>query len=275
MKTVERIAEVRGICDAARAAGKSVGFVPTMGAFHDGHLSLMRAARGAHDVVVVSLFVNPTQFAAGEDLDAYPRDPAGDARAAEGAGVDVLFTPSTDEMYPEPLLTTVNVAELTDVLCGASRPGHFSGVATVVAKLFSIVGPCTAYFGNKDFQQVTIVRRMVADLNVPVDVVGCPIVRESDGVAMSSRNQYLTAEERAAAPVARPSAPPRRRGARRPVCAMPSRFARRSPTSSTGKRWQRSTTSRSSAPGTSRPSSTLSTGTSSCSRSQPSSARRD
>jgi pantoate--beta-alanine ligase len=199
--TVERIVEVRALCDEARGAGQSVGFVPTMGAFHDGHVSLMRAAREAHDLVVVSLFVNPTQFAPSEDLDAYPRDPAGDAHKAVTAGVDVLFTPSTEEMYPEPGLTTVSVSELTDVLCGASRPGHFSGVATIVTKLFAIVGPCTAYFGNKDFQQVAIVRRLVADLDLPVEIVGCPIVREPDGVAMSSRNQYLTTEEREAAPV--------------------------------------------------------------------------
>jgi pantoate--beta-alanine ligase len=201
MITVERIAEVRALCDEARAAGRSVGFVPTMGAFHDGHASLMRGARDAHDLVVVSLFVNPTQFAPGEDLEAYPRDLDGDARIASASGVDVLFTPSTEEMYPRPMLTTVLVSELTDVLCGASRPGHFSGVATVVTKLFSIVGRCTAYFGNKDYQQVAIVRRLVADLDLPVAIVGCPIVRDADGVAMSSRNQYLTADERRAAPV--------------------------------------------------------------------------
>jgi pantoate--beta-alanine ligase len=201
MITVERISDVRALCDEARAAGRSVGFVPTMGAFHDGHASLMWAARDAHDLVVVSLFVNPTQFAPGGDLDAYPRDLEGDSRVAEAAGVDVLFTPTVEEMYPRPLLTTVVVSELTDVLCGASRPGHFSGVATVVTKLFAIVGPCTAYFGNKDFQQVTIVRRLVADLDLPVAIVGCPIVREADGVAMSSRNHYLTADECRAAPV--------------------------------------------------------------------------
>jgi pantoate--beta-alanine ligase len=196
MIVVERIADLRERCDAARRAGRSVGLVPTMGYFHDGHLSLMRAARANHDLVVTTIFVNPLQFGADEDLDSYPRDLAADAAAAEAEGVDVLFTPSVPEMYPEPTVTTVHVAGLTEGLCGAARPTHFDGVTTVVAKLFSIVGPCTAYFGRKDFQQLVVVRRMTADLDLPVQVVGCPVVRERDGVAMSSRNAYLSTDER-------------------------------------------------------------------------------
>lgn len=201
MKTVERIADLRTACEEARHAGKTVGLVPTMGYFHQGHRSLMRAARGAHDVVVVTIFVNPLQFGAHEDLDGYPRDLTGDTAAAEAEGVDELFTPSLAEMYPEPTRTTVHVDGLTDRLCGAARPTHFDGVTTVVTKLFSIVGPCRAYFGRKDAQQLAVVRRMAADLNLPVDVVGFPLVREPDGLAMSSRNAYLSAEERRAATV--------------------------------------------------------------------------
>jgi pantoate--beta-alanine ligase len=201
MKRVERIADVRAGCDAARAEGGTVGLVPTMGYFHAGHVSLMRAARAETDLVVVSNFVNPTQFGAGEDLATYPRDPTGDAEAARAAGADLMFSPSVEEMYPgRGSRTTVHVAGLTEGMCGAARPGHFDGVTTVVAKLCSIVGPCRAYFGRKDFQQVAVVRRMVADLDLPVTVVSCPLVREADGLALSSRNAYLTAAERAAAP---------------------------------------------------------------------------
>ena len=184
-----------------RARGGTVGLVPTMGFFHEGHRSLMRAARAENDVVVVSLFVNPTQFGPTEDLDAYPRDLAGDTAVAAAEDVDVLFAPSVAEMYPDGAATTVHVAGLTDGLCGASRPGHFDGVTTVVAKLFSIVGPCHAYFGRKDAQQLAVVRRMAADLDLPVQVVGCPLVREPDGVAMSSRNAYLVADDARAATV--------------------------------------------------------------------------
>ncbi len=152
-------------------------------------------------MVVVSLFVNPTQFGPAEDLDAYPRDLDADTAIAIAEGVDVLFMPSVEEMYPEGARTSVHVADLTDGLCGARRPGHFDGVTTVVAKLFSIVGPCTAYFGRKDAQQLVVVRRMAADLDLPVDVVGCPLVREPDGVAMSSRNSYLSSEDRRRATV--------------------------------------------------------------------------
>jgi pantoate--beta-alanine ligase len=199
--TLERIADLRTTCEVARHAGRSVGLVPTMGYFHEGHRSLMRAARAAHDLVVVTIFVNPLQFGANEDLAGYPRDPAGDAAAAVASGVDVLFVPSAAEMYPEPTKTTVHVDDLTAGLCGSARPAHFDGVTTVVAKLFSIVGPCTAYFGNKDAQQLAVVRRMTADLNLPVEVASCPLVREADGLAMSSRNAYLSPDERRAATV--------------------------------------------------------------------------
>jgi pantoate--beta-alanine ligase len=207
---IERVNELRQRLDAVRAerdgqrsrGGGTVGFVPTMGAFHEGHRSLMRAARANHDFVVVSLFVNPLQFGPNEDLDRYPRDLAGDLAAASEEGVDILFAPGVAEVYPQyPPLSTVHVDSLTDGLCGEGRPGHFDGVATVVAKLFAITGPVTAYFGRKDAQQLAIVRRMAADLCFPVEVVGCPLVREPDGLAMSSRNQNLSAEDRQAATV--------------------------------------------------------------------------
>jgi pantoate--beta-alanine ligase len=196
MIVVERIAELRERCDAARRGGGTVGLVPTMGYFHEGHRSLMRAARANRDLVATSIFVNPLQFGETEDLAGYPRDLASDTVGAESEGVDLLFVPSVAEMYPEPTVTTVHVAGLTEGLCGATRPTHFDGVTTVVAKLFAAVGPCTAYFGRKDFQQLVVVRRMAADLNLPVEVVGCPLVREPDGLAMSSRNAYLSTEER-------------------------------------------------------------------------------
>jgi pantoate--beta-alanine ligase len=201
VKTLHTIAELRPVLDGERAAGRSVGLVPTMGYLHDGHLALMRRARAETDVVVASIFVNPLQFGAGEDLEAYPRDLDRDGRLANAAGVDVLFVPSADEMFPEPVLTTVSVAQVSEPLEGAARPRHFDGVATVVAKLFAIVGTCRAYFGEKDFQQLAVVRRLARDLSLPVEVVGCPTVREHDGLALSSRNSYLTPDERDAAPV--------------------------------------------------------------------------
>jgi pantoate--beta-alanine ligase len=173
-----------------------------MGAFHDGHRSLMRAARANHDFVVVSLFVNPLQFGPAEDLDRYPRDLEGDLAVARLEGVDLVFAPPVEEMYPDGApRTTVHVEGLGDGLCGAGRPGHFDGVATVVAKLFALVGPATAYFGRKDAQQLAVVRRLAADLCLPVEVVGCPLVREEDGLALSSRNRNLTPGERGAATV--------------------------------------------------------------------------
>jgi pantoate--beta-alanine ligase len=200
MIVVDRIREVREHCDRARAQGQSVGLVPTMGYFHAGHRSLMRAARAENDLVVVTLFVNPTQFAPDEDLSRYPRDLEGDRAAAELEGVDVLFTPPVEEMYPDgPPRTKVHVAGLTEGMCGVGRPTHFDGVTTVVAKLFSIVGPCTAYFGRKDYQQVAVITQMARDLDLPVKVVGRPLVREPDGLAMSSRNAYLGDAERSAA----------------------------------------------------------------------------
>jgi pantoate--beta-alanine ligase len=201
MLHVDRIVDLRAACADARAAGMRVGVVPTMGFLHEGHRSLMRAATAATDFVVVTIFVNPLQFGAGEDLDRYPRDLAGDLAACEAENVSVVFAPSVAEMYPRPSLTTVHVRDLTAGLCGEVRPTHFDGVTTVVAKLFGVVGPCTAFFGRKDAQQLAVVTRMVDDLNMPVEVVGCPIVREADGVAMSSRNAYLSDAERASARV--------------------------------------------------------------------------
>ncbi|MFB4349578.1 pantoate--beta-alanine ligase [Microbacterium sp. CR_7] len=200
MRIVRTIAEVRAAVGDAKAADQSVGLVPTMGAFHEGHLSLMRTAREQTDLVVVSLFVNPTQFAPNEDLSTYPRDEARDAALAEAEGVEILFAPEPAEIYPDGFATNIHVAGITDVLDGASRgPHHFDGVATVVTKLFGIVRPDVAFFGQKDAQQVLVVRRVVRDLDLGVRIVACPIVRESDGLAMSSRNVYLDAEARAQA----------------------------------------------------------------------------
>ncbi len=202
LTTLTTIAEVRERLDSARARGRRVGFVPTMGYLHAGHASLLAAARRDTDVVVASIFVNPLQFGPTEDLAAYPRDLPADTAVAEAEGVDLLFVPSGEEMYPHgEVHTTVTVGVVAAPLEGQARPTHFAGVATVVAKLFSIVGPCRAYFGEKDFQQVAVVRQMVHDLSIPVAVVACPTLREPDGLAMSSRNAYLTDAERAAAPV--------------------------------------------------------------------------
>lgn len=205
-RTVTTAAELRAVLDDERCAGRTVGLVPTMGALHDGHVSLVRAASSDVDVVVVSVFVNPLQFAPGEDLAAYPRSLERDVELAGGAGAGLVFAPDEAEMYPhgrEAVLAAVTVPVLAGVMEGSARPTHFAGVCTVVAKLFHIVGPCRAYFGEKDFQQLTILRRMVEDLSFPVEVIGCPTVREPDGLAMSSRNVYLSQEERSAAPVLR------------------------------------------------------------------------
>jgi pantoate--beta-alanine ligase len=201
MREVETIAELRSALAKARADHRQVGFVPTMGFLHQGHVSLMERAAAECDVVLASIFVNPLQFGANEDLDAYPRDLDRDRQLAEGAGVGLLFVPAVSEMYAEPVATTVSVAGVSARFEGASRPTHFDGVATVVAKLFNLSGPCRAYFGEKDFQQIAVVRRMVRDLSAPVEVVACPTVREPDGLAMSSRNAYLDPSQRAAAPV--------------------------------------------------------------------------
>lgn len=201
LEVITTIPRLRERLSPERAAGKRIGFVPTMGYLHEGHLSLARRARQECDVVVMSIFVNPLQFGANEDFDRYPRDLARDRDLAEEAGVDLLFHPGVEEMYPRGTLTTVRVDEkLTGRLCGRSRPGHFDGVATVVSKLFHIVEPHRAYFGQKDAQQLAVIERMVEDLNFPVQIVGCPIVREPDGLAMSSRNVYLSETERRVAP---------------------------------------------------------------------------
>ena len=199
MRTVRTVAELRRRLSPERRAGRRIGLVPTMGHFHEGHLSLMRRAREDTDVVVVSLFVNPGQFSAGEDLDSYPRDEPEDARLAVSEGVDLLFAPSVEEVYPAGCETVVSVGGLTDVLCGdAGRRGHghFDAVATVVTKLFNMVGPDVAYFGQKDAQQALVIRRLVRDLDIPVSIEVCPTVRDPDGLALSSRNSYLTEAER-------------------------------------------------------------------------------
>ncbi|MFY9949965.1 MAG: pantoate--beta-alanine ligase [Candidatus Sulfotelmatobacter sp.] len=196
MKVCKTIADMRAACEAARRDGKRLGFVPTMGALHEGHLSLVRAAKAGCGVVAASIFVNPTQFGAGEDLAKYPRRFEQDCESLEREGVAVLFAPSVEEMYPAGAMTWVTVDGLSDKLDGRSRPGHFRGVTTVVAKLFHIVDPDAAFFGQKDAAQVAIIRRMVRDLKFPVEIVACPIVREADGLAMSSRNAYLDPHER-------------------------------------------------------------------------------
>ena len=204
MRVVETVAECRELLQQARAAGRTVGLVPTMGALHAGHVSLVTRARAENDVVAVSIFVNPLQFGDPEDIAHYPRTLDWDTDVCEQAGVDVVFAPSVREMYPHwptPVATTVSVVGVSEGWEGASRPGHFDGVATVVNKLFSIAGPCRAYFGEKDFQQLAVVRQMVADLSLPIDIVGCPIVREQDGLALSSRNVRLSPEERRGAVV--------------------------------------------------------------------------
>lgn len=200
MITVRHVADIRAAVHEAKAAGRSVGLVPTMGALHAGHLSLVRRAREQNDVVVMSLFVNPTQFAPGEDLETYPRDESRDAELAAAEGVDILFAPPADEVYPDGFATTIRVSGISDVLCGATRgAAHFDAVATVVAKLLNMVTPDVAYFGQKDAQQVLVVRKVVRDLDLPVRIEACPIVREADGLAMSSRNAYLDAPARAQA----------------------------------------------------------------------------
>ena len=199
MKTVTTVRELRDALVTERTAGRSIGLVPTMGSFHEGHLSLVRRARAACDVVVVTLFVNPTQFGPAEDLAGYPRNEAGDLAVAESEGVDLVFAPPVGEVYPEGFDTTVTVGGLTSVLDGdpARRgAGHFAGVATVVTKLFNMVGPDVAYFGQKDAQQALVIRKLVRDLDIPVRIEVCPIVRDPDGLAFSSRNAYLSTDER-------------------------------------------------------------------------------
>jgi len=199
MKICKTIAEMRAASRAARREGKRLGFVPTMGALHEGHLSLMRAAKSKCNAVAASIFVNPLQFAPTEDLAKYPRSFERDVALLEKESVDLLFAPTPEEMYPAGAVTYITVEGLSEKLCGKSRPSHFRGVTTVVAKLLHIVEPDAAFFGQKDAAQATIIRRMVQDLNLPVEIVVCPIVREPDGLAMSSRNAYLSPQERQSA----------------------------------------------------------------------------
>jgi pantoate--beta-alanine ligase len=201
MKVAKTIKSVRNLVKAARSKGKIIGFVPTMGALHIGHISLIEAAAKKCDFVVVSIFVNPTQFGPGEDFEKYPRPLKADLEICRKAGVDVVFAPSPQQMYPGENLTWVDVEKLTEQLCGRFRPGHFSGVTTVCAKLFNIVAPDIAFFGQKDAQQAIVIKRMVADLNMPLKIVVCPTVRQADGLAVSSRNQYLTRQQKKNAPL--------------------------------------------------------------------------
>ena len=196
MEVITEKARMRLLVDRAKAAGRTVGLVPTMGFFHQGHLELMRRARADCDLVVVSLFVNPTQFTPGEDFEDYPRDFERDKGMAEEVGVDFIFAPDPEEMYPEGFSTRVEVEGLSDLMCGLQRPGHFSGVATVVSKLFNIVPAQKAYFGQKDAQQLAVLRRMAQDLDFGVQIIAVPTVREPDGLAMSSRNTYLSPSDR-------------------------------------------------------------------------------
>ncbi|MDD3905656.1 MAG: pantoate--beta-alanine ligase [Candidatus Omnitrophica bacterium] len=205
MKVVDTISRMSTLVNIFKKEGKTVGLVPTMGYFHEGHLSLIRAARKHTDVVVVSIFINPMQFGPKEDFEKYPRDLKRDEQMATAAGADIIFYPSVKDIYPAGYSTYVIVESLTDNLCGASRPGHFKGVTTIVAKLFNIVKPSIAYFGQKDAQQAVIIKKMVQDLNMGVEVKVMPIVREADGLAMSSRNVFLSASERRDAVVLRES----------------------------------------------------------------------
>ncbi|MBW2277902.1 MAG: pantoate--beta-alanine ligase [Deltaproteobacteria bacterium] len=198
-RVVERPDDARRICDRARHDGLRVSLVPTMGALHEGHLALVDEARTRGELVVVSIFVNPTQFAPGEDFERYPRDLDADLAKLAERGASLVFTPDIQVIYPDGHATRVCVAELTENLCGAHRPGHFDGVTTIVAKLFNIIGPCSAVFGRKDYQQLKVIERMTRDLDLPVTVVGLPTVREPDGLALSSRNVHLLAEQRASA----------------------------------------------------------------------------
>ena len=199
MKIIHTVKEMHAYSDAFRGAGKTVSLVPTMGFLHEGHLSLMREAKKISDVLVVSVFVNPTQFGPGEDYDAYPRNFERDREMVEAIGCDCIYAPEVSEMYPDGYQTSVQVDKATKNLCGLTRPTHFNGVTTVVAKLFNSVKPHLSIFGEKDFQQLIVIKRMVLDLNMDIDVIGMPIVREEDGLAMSSRNKYLTPDERTAA----------------------------------------------------------------------------
>ena len=200
MRIIKSINYMQNMALTQRASGRSIGLVPTMGYFHEGHLSLMRKSVEENDITIVSLFVNPIQFGPSEDFDIYPRDLERDQKLASREGVDIMFCPTEKDMYPEDFKTSVDVEKITEKLCGASRPGHFRGVLTVVSKLFNIILPHRAYFGEKDAQQLIVIKQMVRDLNFPIQVVPCPIQREEDGLAVSSRNVNLTSKEREVAP---------------------------------------------------------------------------
>lgn len=199
MEIIDTVARLQKKCEQIRSSGKRIALVPTMGFFHEGHLELMRVGKSRADALVISIFVNPAQFGPGEDYEDYPRDLERDLSQAKDIGVDLAFTPTVEDMYPEGFQTKVTVERITNHLCGISRPGHFDGVATVVTKLFNTTKPHMAIFGQKDFQQLTVIRRMVKDLNMDIEIIGVPTVREDDGLAMSSRNSYLRPKERKSA----------------------------------------------------------------------------
>ncbi|MCD6188300.1 MAG: pantoate--beta-alanine ligase [Desulfuromusa sp.] len=196
MDIIRSVTEMRKRVVSAQAAGQTISFVPTMGFLHQGHLSLLEEGRRRGDLLVLSIFINPTQFGPGEDLDDYPRDLEQDSQLAQQAGVDIIFVPEAKAMYPPGYATYVDVEGISETLCGTSRPGHFRGVCTIVSKLFNIIQPQVAIFGNKDFQQLAVIKRMTLDMNLPVEILGLPIFREADGLAMSSRNVYLSPDQR-------------------------------------------------------------------------------
>ncbi|TYQ15570.1 UNVERIFIED_CONTAM: pantoate--beta-alanine ligase [Acetivibrio alkalicellulosi] len=201
MRVVEKIAEIKSIVRSQKRTEKTIGFVPTMGYLHEGHMSLVETSLRHNDYTIMSIFVNPTQFGPNEDFERYPRDLDGDLKKAELAGVDIVFIPTKEEIYPKGYKTYVNVEGITNLLCGKSRPDHFRGVTTIVNKLFNIVEPDKAYFGQKDAQQVAVIRKMTSDLNLNVEIVTCPTIREDDGLAMSSRNAYLSEKDRLSATI--------------------------------------------------------------------------
>ncbi len=201
MRVIKSIKKIRNLIAETKAAGKTIGFVPTMGALHAGHASLLKKCRRENDLVVLSIFVNPKQFSPSEDFKAYPRGEKEDKSLAQKEKVDIIFYPSAEEIYPDDYLTSINVEKISQILCGRSRPGHFQGVATVVAKFLNIITPNILYLGQKDAQQVAVIKKMVTDLNIPVKIKICPTIREKNGLALSSRNKYLTEEQEKEAPI--------------------------------------------------------------------------
>lgn len=201
MQIIKTIKDMQTLSRRLRSEKKTIGFVPTMGALHEGHLSLVKRSKNENDITIVSIFVNPTQFGLKEDFQQYPRDLEGDIKKLSSISADIVFAPENYEMYPEGFSTIINVGSIGDILCGASRPGHFNGVVTVVAKLFNVVIPDKAYFGQKDFQQAVVIKKLIKELNFDIDIVVCPTIREKDGLAMSSRNCYLNQSERNSATI--------------------------------------------------------------------------